>query len=91
MAVRCLYGRPGKESLSFPVEMWASGPWLDDCRCLLRSGKFSSSDWGYNAFKRQCGREELQLGFAHAVPRDPDTEFYESAVWFTVKRAEPRG
>jgi hypothetical protein len=34
----------------------------------------SSSDWGYNPFKRQCGRKKQQLLFAHAVPRDPDTQ-----------------
>lgn len=34
----------------------------------------SCSDWGYHPFKRQSGRKELQLMFAHAVPRDPRTQ-----------------
>lgn len=71
--VRYLYARLDKESSSFRVEMWASGPWLEYCRCPLRSAMLSSSDWGYSPFKKQCGRKELQLVFAHAVSRDPDT------------------
>lgn len=37
-------------------------------------GMLSSSDWGYEPFERQSGKKELQLVFAHAVPRDPHTQ-----------------